>query len=208
MHDKINLLPDSKQQRLNEKKFRKLTTTIAVVVSAIAVGVPILLLTIKGAQAIALNRAQDEINRRKSEIQQTPDITTMLTVKDHLNTLPSLYAQRTYMSRLLNVVTVVMPRSITLTDLTIDSTGTISIKGATRTYAEVERLYKKIMTFKDSYNPNRVETDPNQIGLFTNVVTEEVTGPSGTEVVFKITTNYDAAYIIGALTSGGNNEVQ
>lgn len=197
MHEKINLLPDSKQQRQKEGRLRKMMISGALGVMAVAVGVPLLLLTIKGAQALSLNRTQNQIDERRAEIQQTPDITTMLTTKDHMDSLPNLYAQRTYTTNLLDVLPKTLPTSLRLTDMEIGNGGMVTFRGLSATYNEVEKFYKALLTYGIEYNPNRIEQDPNTNGLFTNVVVDEVSGPAGSEVVFTISANFDVGLISG-----------
>lgn len=201
MINKVNLLPDAKQHRLREQRLRRLATSAALGVMALAVGVPILLLAIRGAQTLTLKRTQTQIDERKAQIQNTENITTMLSVKDHLDSLPALYSQRTRFSRLLAVLPRVTPKSVRLTDVEMAATSSsVSFKGVSSTYNEVEKFYKALVNHGRKVDLNRVEANITD-ARFSNVVVSDISGPSGSEVTFSISANF-----IPSLISGDSNE--
>lgn len=198
----INLLPDSKQQRLQAARTRKMIISIATLVIILAVAIPIILTVVRSGQSLYLSRTQDQIQERKQTIQSTENITTILTVKDHLASLPALYQQRLLISKLLDYLPNVTPQNVHLNSLIIESTGgTFSISGSTDSYSNAEKLYRALLQANDSVDPNKVEPDPDKAGYFTNVVLQNVSGPSGKEVSFTIVGNFD----LGLVTSGGSN---
>ncbi len=197
MVKQVNLLPDSKQVRLRAQRARKLSIVISSIIMAVAIGVPVLLLAIKGSQALLLNRTQDRIDQHKATLQSTPNITTMLTVKDHLSSLPSLYEQRLVVSELMAFLPSVLPAEIRLSNIEIDTSGGLTLSGVSPSYAGVDRLYRALLVAGDLQDPNRVEDDPQIRGYFTSVVLENASGPSGSEVNFTIKASFDARLIDG-----------
>ena len=198
MIDRVNLLPDSKRDKLNAKRTRQIAISITTGILAVAVGVPLLLLGIKGSQALLLNRTQGQIDQRKAELQNTPEITTMLSVKDHLNSLPPLYGTRVFTSNLLGNLGKYIPNDLSLTSIDLDTGGTMSLSGVAGSYSSVDKFYQALLYAGMGHNPDRVDVDPNTNGLFTAVVLNSAAGPSGGEVTFTITAGYNQGLIIGA----------
>ncbi|MBI4100964.1 hypothetical protein HY441_00635 [Candidatus Microgenomates bacterium] len=189
----VNLLPDTKQQRLRLKRTRQVAVSIATLVLIVAIAAPVLLVVARQSQQVLLDRTQKQIDERKKTLKETDNISTMLTVKDHLASLPSLYDQRTFATELLAVLPGVMPQEIRLTNIEVDvGAGTISFAGSSPTYGAVEKFFRAVQQAGIKVDANRVDPNPDTSGYFTSVVLEDVSGPSGSEVTFTIKANFDA----------------
>jgi Tfp pilus assembly protein PilN len=197
----INLLPDSKQDRLKAARTRQLAISLSIIVLIVAVAVPVILLVIKGSQALYLNRTQDQIDERKAKVKSFPNIVTMLTVKDHLESLPALYQQRLLTSKLVDYLPKLLPADVRLTDLEVSDDGSLQLSGTSPSYSSVEKLFVALQRANDQFDENKVDPDPNKTGDFTEVVLEDVSGPSGDEVTFTIKARFDNKLI----TSGDND---
>lgn len=196
---RINLLPDSKQARLKAQRTRHLIISIATAVTIIAIAVPVILLAVKGGQSLYLKNTQQQIDEKKQTLKSTPDITTILSVKDHLDALPSLYQQRLLVTKLLAYLPKVTPKDIRLTNITVDIAATrMIITGSTTNYGSVDKFYKALQRARVAFDANKVEPDPDTTGYFSGVVLEDVSGPAGSEVSFTITTNFTSELITGA----------
>lgn len=205
----VNLLPASKQSRLQQQRRKHLFISLITAVIIVAVAVPIVLFVVKQSQSLLLSRTQTEINKRKEELGSTPDITTMLSVKDHLNALPQLYDQRLGVSKLLEHLPSLTPTEINFNNLTVDTaTNSISITGVSTSYYKVAQFYLALQRANVDFDPQKVEPDPDKVGDFTTVVLQDVGGPSGEEVTFTITASFNAEIIKGVSTETGENNGQ
>ncbi len=192
MNHQVNLLPDVKQQRLRQHKLRQLAISASIFIIAVAVGIPILLLLAKGSQIIYINRVQSQIDENIQTLRNTPDINTMLTIKDHLNSLTTLYAGRTLPSKLLALLPSVTPKDIVLNSIDTDlAAHSISFTGSANSYNLVNKFYHALLESGVSVDHNKVDPDPNTSGNFTNVVLTSAAGPSGDQVTFQIEANFD-----------------
>ncbi|MBI3983862.1 hypothetical protein HY346_01030 [Candidatus Microgenomates bacterium] len=198
MNKQVNLLPDIKQRRQQDKRLRQSFVTGGIIALVVAFGIPILLLIIKGSQSLYLGRVQGQIDERKATIQSTPNISTMLTVKDHLNSLAMLYGQRVEFSELLGFLPAVIPKSVSLHSIDLSTDGQLSFSGVTPSYAEAEKFYEALLRAGVSVNAERVEPNPQLEGYFTSVNLSSVGGLSGSEVTFEITATFNPALIDGA----------
>lgn len=191
MVKQINLIPVSKQESAKQSRVRRLITSIATAVIVVSIGVPLLLLGISGSQKFLLNRTQGQIDERKNQLRQVENIATMLTVKDHLASLPALYDKRLFASELLLYISSVLPQEIRLSSVEIDAaTSTIQFSGTAPTYTSAEKFYKALLVAGTDLKPDSVEPNPNLTGLFTNLTLQDVSGPSGTEVNFTINASF------------------
>lgn len=198
MNKQINLLPDSKQDRLKERRARQMVTTIASLIIVVAIGVPIFLLVIKGSQQLYLSRLQDQIDANKNTINSTANIATILTVKDHLTSLSGLYANRAISTELLSILPSVTPQGVKFSSLEFDnSTYTLIITGSAAKYSDVEKFYRALSNIGAEVNVNRVEPDPSASGLFTGETLQSVSGSSGVQVDFTINAVFDPKVIDG-----------
>ena len=186
----INLLPDIKQNRLKSQRVKHLTMSIAVFLMIAAIALPVTLFLINQGQKLYVKRIQDQINERQDTVKNTPNITTMLTVKDHMASLPTLYDQRLYVTKLLSYLPSITPSDIRFNNLGIDTSGHIIISGTTLSYSNVDKFYQAMLYAGVNYDPNAIEADPNAAGNFTNVVLESAGGTSGQEVQFTISADF------------------
>ena len=194
----VNLLPDSKIEREKAQRTRQLAITTATIVAVIAVAIPILLFALKGGQKLLLNRIQSQIDSRKSELKLTENIATMLTVKDHMSSLTSLYDQRVITTEFMSFLPAVLPQEVRLTNIEMNLAGSsISFSGTAPTYSSGDKFYKALLFAGLGSDTAQVDPDPNLNGMFTNVVLNDVSGPSGSEVTFTITANFSPELIDG-----------
>lgn len=198
MNKQVNLLPDSKQQRIREKRTRQMITSITLLVIVVAVAVPIILLGVKGTQKLQKDRLQDQIEQHKATIAGTSNISTMLTIKDHLQSLADLYNNRAIATELINYLPSVTPTGMNFTSIDLETTSnTITITGSAAKYSEVEKFYRALANSGSDIDQSKVEPDPLSAGYFTNETLQTVNGPAGETVSFTITATFDPKMIDG-----------
>jgi Tfp pilus assembly protein PilN len=125
----LNLLPDVKTRYIKSEKTRRLAILISIIVTGVCVGVIVVFLAVLGGQKIALNKADDQINKKSTELKNVANITNMLTVQAQLNSLNTLHGQKTVNSRLFGYMAQLTPASVQIAELSLnqkDSTATVT----------------------------------------------------------------------------------
>jgi hypothetical protein len=128
------------------------------------------------------------------KVASTPDIYTMLTVKDHLTSLPSLYKQRLLVSDLFKILPNVTTTDIHLSSLKVGTDGTIEFTGTANSYAAVNKFFVALQRAGTKYDPEKV-SDPSLQGQFTGLVLQNVGGISGGQVTFNIKGHYSQSIL-------------
>jgi Tfp pilus assembly protein PilN len=136
----LNLLPDVKLNYLKAQRSRKVITGVAIVVSAAAVGLLVLMLVINGLQRKHLTDLSKDIDASSSKLQKQPDISRILTVQNQLSSLTGLHDAKPASSRLLGYLNQVTPAQVSIT--TLDTTNidhTMTISGTADTLSSVNK---------------------------------------------------------------------
>ncbi len=140
----INLLPDVRLARLRAQHVRHLVTGIAVaiwIVVAIIVGG---MFGMIGAQKLVLSNVNNQIAKNTAKIQSTSGLTMALTTQSTLRTLPSLYGSRSYFSKFMPVITGAMPANLTISNISSDSTGLLTITGTASSAYAIDQFYEAL----------------------------------------------------------------
>lgn len=184
----VNLLPSAKEDKQRTDSFRHYATIVGVVVIGVAVALPIILFISKTTQNLVLSRVQSQINERQKTIENTPDIVTMLTVKDHLDALPDLYKQRNYMTNLYAILPSIVNTDIKLKSLDADAEGNIQFDGTSNSYAAVNKFFVALSAYGAKVDPNAINKITD--GVFSDLVLENASGTSGGQIDFTIKGKY------------------
>jgi hypothetical protein len=119
----LNLLPDIKQDYIKAERQRRLIFSVSGLVGVIAIAVLLILLGINFAQKHELNSANKTIASQTERLKQEPNIDTILTVQNQLESLTSLHESKPAAERLfttyLNQVT---PATVSINTLDADFT--------------------------------------------------------------------------------------
>lgn len=195
----VNLLPDSKQQRLKAKRIRRLILGGIVLVLITTVASPLVLLATTGTQNLLLGRAQKNIDNRLEEIRGTENIVTILSVQDRLNALPPLYQQRLIITELLNELPAITPKEVRLETMSINTlAGGMVFTGSAPNYFTVRKFYHALQRKPLTIDPNRVEPDPDKEPYFTSVLLQNVSTEGAKEgILFEITAQFAPELIDG-----------
>jgi hypothetical protein len=140
----INLLPDVRLARIRAQHLKHLATGIAVAIWIIA-GIIVggLFLGI-GAQKLVLDNVNNQIATDISSINSTKGLTSALTAQQILHNLPTLYKGRTYFSKFMPIITVAMPPTAHVSNVTASSSGTLAITGAASSAYVVDQFYEAL----------------------------------------------------------------
>jgi Tfp pilus assembly protein PilN len=162
----LNLLPDVKLEYIKAQRQRRLVMSVSILVTAVSVGLLLLLLSVGGLQKKHLNDLSDDIVRESSQLQQKKDINKILTVQNQLNSLTGLHDAKPAAKRLFEYLNQVTPTEVDITSLDIDYTAqTISITGTSDALASVN---KYVDTLK--FTKYTVGSDKTTALAFSNIV--------------------------------------
>jgi Tfp pilus assembly protein PilN len=144
MSVRINLLPDVKQAKLKASRARQLAASLCFLVIGLSLGSIVLLVIIRGAQALRINQLTNDIARSQAELESMDDLPEALTAEQHLRSLNDLYGQRAAYSKFFDVMESVAPVSeFGLEDLAYQE-GTLRVGGKARTMALLDKFMKAL----------------------------------------------------------------
>jgi Tfp pilus assembly protein PilN len=187
MTTQLNLLPDVKMDYIKAQRSRRLATSIAVLVSIVAIALLVLLLGAEGLQKKHLSDLSKDINTNSAELQQKPQIEKILTVQNQLESLTTLHTGKPAVSRLFGYLNELTPAQVDITDLTGDFTQqTLTITGAADSLSSINQYVDtlKLTTYT-------AKGTPGSQPAFSNVVLSSFSLNTQSEV-----DGHPASYII------------
>lgn len=186
MTTQLNLLPDVKLEYIKAQRSRQLVISASVLVTAAAIVLVLLLLSVDGLQKKHLSDLNNDIKNESSQLQGEPNISRILTIQNQLNSLTALHQGKPAASRLFAYLNEITPSSVDITDFNIDFTQkTATISGTSANLANVNKYVDtlKNTTYKDgdnsssplafsnvvlsSFSLNTGSQDPNQAADYT-----------------------------------------
>lgn len=166
----FNLLPDVKVRFIKARKAKHTVITVSVLSMAISMSLLAIMVSASLFQKHHINTLNNDIESKKTALNNTTDLSKILTIQNQLNTLPSLYSQRPVTSRLAGYLQATTPTQISLTQLDVDfSTNIITVSGKADSLVSVNQ-YVDTLKFTDY---TYTDTDGNKAGptnAFTQVV--------------------------------------
>jgi Tfp pilus assembly protein PilN len=188
----FNLLPDVKLEYIKAQRSRRLVLVASVLVCAASIVLLGLLLSYDGLQKKHLNDLNHDITSETSTLQNKPNINTILTVQNQLESLTSLHNGKPAADRLFNYLNELTPASASITSLDIDFTQyTVTINGTADTLASVNQYVDtlKLTTYtsgsSNSPSPAFSNVVLSDFGLNTNST------DASQAATFTITLSYD-----------------
>jgi hypothetical protein len=140
MTAQLNLLPDVKMDYIKAQRSRRLATSIALLVSAAAIALLVLLIAAEGLQKKHLSDLSRDITNNSSTLQQKPQIDKILTVQNQLESLTTLHTSKPAASRLFDYLNELTPAQVDITDFKADFTmQTMSITGTADALSSVNQ---------------------------------------------------------------------
>lgn len=161
----FNLLPDIKIEYLKAKRQQHMVILVSVLATIVALTVFVLLISVVyGLQKKNINDLNADIKTSSRELQETKDLTKILTVQNQLKALPTLHDQKVVSSRLYDYLSQVTPTTASITKLNVDfSLNTMTISGGAPDLTTVNKYadtlkFTKFST-KDSNNQQNAFSD-------------------------------------------------
>lgn len=138
----FNLLPDVKLDYVKTKRTRRTVTSISVLVSAVSLGLLILLFMVVNVfQKTHLGNLNEDIDSLSKELQDTEGLDKVLTVQNQLNNITALHDKKPVTTRLSKYITQVTPTEVTIAEMEVDfSTNSMFIKGGAPSLKDINRF--------------------------------------------------------------------
>jgi hypothetical protein len=191
----FNLLPDVKLEFMRAQRLRRLIFTVSFLVSAAAVVILVLLLGVAGLQKKHLSDLKHDITSQTNQLQSKPNINTILTVQNQLESLTNLHNGKPAADRLFTYLNELTPASVTINNFSMDFTAyTMTITGGANSLADVNQYVDTLkLTTYNSGNSSQ------SLPAFSNVVLSSFglnTGSQGSQSTqqpasYTITLSYD-----------------
>ena len=143
----FNLLPDVKQEFIRSRQLKRMVVLLAIIISALALTIFVLLLLIVHVfQKQHIKDQNEDIKKYSSQLQNTPDLDKILTIQNQLNSLSGLHDKKVVTSRVFSYTTQLTPAQASISKLSIDFTSnTMSINGSANS---IETVNKFVDTLK------------------------------------------------------------
>ena len=134
----LNLLPDVKLDYIKAQRTQRLVFSIAFLVTAASIILLVLILGLDGLQKKHLSDLNNNITAQTNQIKNKPQIGSILTVQNQLESLTALHASKPAASQLFGYLTQVTPTQVSITSFGIDFTqNTATITGAADKFSSV-----------------------------------------------------------------------
>lgn len=152
----LNLLPKVKLDFVKAKRTQRLTLLVAIIVSAVSIGIFVILFITTLAQKKHSNNLSESIKSETAKLKQVQDLNKIITIQNQLNSLPELHKSKPVATRLFDFIKKVTPDKITIESFDIDfsqeNEGMIKISGQADTVASVNIFMDtlKFTTYKTS----------------------------------------------------------
>jgi Tfp pilus assembly protein PilN len=163
----FNLLPDVKQEYLKAQRTKRTVITIAIVTSAVALFILILMLTtVYIVNKKQLSDANKDIQHYSAQLKAIPNLDKILTVQNQLKSLSGLHSNKHAVSRMFTYIPQITPLNVCLGKLNLDlGQNTLILEGTSDSQ-------KSINTFIDTLKFTKYQLDQKDTGkyAFTSVV--------------------------------------
>ncbi len=166
----INLVPDIKAEAIKAQKMRNFMFFVAGTVSAIAVGLVVLLVAVRTGQTIKMSAQDDTLKLMAEKLESYDGLSEILTVQNQLNSLEDIKNNKKVLSRVFTVLSSLLPTgadSISISSLDVDlNESTMSFDGQANAgagtdgidYRVLEAFTKQVGLMKYDYGRYVTET--------------------------------------------------
>lgn len=174
----VNLIPDVKQELIRARTLRSTVVSISILAMIVSGGiVAVLGLYVFAGQGVRGALADSSIKSEYAKLQETKDLSNMLTIQNQLAKISETHQNKLITSRLFDVLSVVVPtapNTVSLTSTDMDSEeGTLTISGQTGNgFVAYEAFKKTIAATKLSYYEEGA-TEPTEAELATDILDGE-----------------------------------
>jgi len=184
----FNLLPDVKIQYVKTQKLKRMVIVTAFISVAVSVGLLLIMFSLVQVQKQHISNLNEDINEKRTELDNTKDLTKILSVQNQLKTLPSLYDGRKAADRLPSFIDQTTPVDMGISELVVDfDANTMQITGEA---VDLKTMNAYVDTLK--YTKFKESAEGDELNAFSGVVITEL-GRDKEEATFKVSFAFDPA---------------
>lgn len=184
----FNLLPDVKIQYVKTQKLKRMVIVIAFVSVAVSVGLLLIMFSLVQVQKQHISNLNKDIDEKRTELDNTKDLTKILSVQNQLKTLPALYDGRKAADRLPEFIDQTTPVGMGISELVVDfDANTMQITGEA---VDLKTMNAYVDTLK--YTTFKESAEGDERNAFSGVVITEL-GRDKEEATFKVNFAFDPA---------------
>jgi Tfp pilus assembly protein PilN len=198
----FNLLPDVKLAYIKAQRNQKLVSSIAILASAVAIGVfLIMLLTVDVLQKKQLNDAKKSAASASSQLAGISGLSNILTVQNQQKTLVTLHGSKHISSRLFTYLPEVTPTNVNIGRVLLDfKANTIEIDGTADSAHSVN-------TFVDTlkFTTYKVGSQDSDHPAFTSVVESNFSITAG-KASYSLNVTFDPKLFANNLVDSKGNQ--
>jgi hypothetical protein len=147
----LNLLPEVKLEYIKAQRMRRLTVSVSIIVSIVAVALLVFLLSVGALQKKHLKDLSNDISSESSQLKGKPQISKILTVQNQLESLTALHAAKPAAGNLFEYLNQITPTDISISSFHVDfTTQTMTVTGSTDSLSSVNKYVDtlKYTTYK------------------------------------------------------------
>jgi hypothetical protein len=184
----FNLLPDIKIQYLKANRQKQVVLLVSVIATAASIVFLVVMgVIVFGLQKKSIKDLSADIKTSSAELQNTPDLTKILTVQNQLKSLPSLHDNKPVANRLFGYISQSTPSNASLSRVNVDFVKhTMTLTGSADSLNTVN-------TFTDTLKFTTYHTETNsktEVQAFTDVVLSNF-GRDSKSATYNITLTFD-----------------
>lgn len=151
----FNLLPDVKLEYIKAQRIRSIVLSVSILVGIASIAILLVLLSVVGLQKKHLNDVKNDVSNETSTMQNKPNIGTILTVQNQLESLTALHNSKPASDRLFDYLNELTPAPIAISNISIDFTQyTVTITGTSNALSSVNQFVDtlKLTTYTSGSN--------------------------------------------------------
>jgi Tfp pilus assembly protein PilN len=185
----LNLLPDVKLEYLKAQRMRRLAMVISFIVTAAAVVILVLMLSVEGFQKHTLGNLNKNIGSNTTKLKKEPQINSVLTVQNQLQSINGLHDSEPAASRLFDYMNELTPTTVNITNLNIDfNAHTVAITGSSVALSAIDQYIDTIKFTNFTTGPNTKDIPAFSSVILSSYSLDNTTAPPAS---YEITANFD-----------------
>ncbi len=155
----FNLLPDVKLEYIKAQRVRSIVLSVSIILSIAAIAMLLVLLSIVGLQKKHLNDVKRDVATETTTLQNKPNIGTILTVQNQLESLTALHNGKPAADRLFNYLNELTPASVSITNMSFDFTEySVTITGTSDALSDVNQFVDTLKLTNFTSNENSTQS--------------------------------------------------
>lgn len=201
MH-RINLLPDIKQERLQQQRQEQYARLAAL---AVIIGMGALALVMGGAalyQRQSLISTQESIENEQAAIAEIENRQELVGMQTALEELPALSEQKLFASQLPEIMEQVVPEEVNITFLEYASGGEMELIGESRSYRDIYTFVDALEKVEGTVTLDGQEQ--RSARFFSRV--EFMSSSAGEDITFSVNATLDESFLSAAHFTEADDE--